>query len=264
MNRVFLTPKLLNPIYAAQKIWLYGRSRYVLGEDDIIFAVFPKTGSTWVRFFLFNLLTEINGNSKSLSFDNLDSTMAEFGHRSMFNPWPFALPRLIKTHQPYNLLFKGHRAMMVVRDPRDIMVSYYYHARAKVTNDSVSSLYDAVYHPRWGLEAFFQHYQSWKDIVGLVVKYEELKTDPLTHFRRISTFCEIEAEDAQIERAIQGASMSNMRKAQQASTETFKNFDKNFVFARKGTVAQWVEYFDADLVAYYEQLKQQYRFDLYT
>ena len=41
--------------------------------------------------------------------------MAEFGHRSMFNPWPFALPRLIKTHQPYNLLFKGHRAMMVVR-----------------------------------------------------------------------------------------------------------------------------------------------------
>jgi hypothetical protein len=58
-------------------------------------------------------------------------------------------------------------------------------------------------------------------------------------------------------------SMRNMRRAQQTSTETFKNFDKNFVFARKGTAAQWVEYFDTDLVPYYEQLKQQYRFDLY-
>ena len=100
MNRVFLTPKLLNPIYVAQKLWLYGRSRYVLEEDDIMLAVIPKTGSTWVRFFLFNLLLEVNGDAKSLSFDDLDSTMAEFGHRSpqrrpsQRRPQPRVLPLL--------------------------------------------------------------------------------------------------------------------------------------------------------------------------
>jgi hypothetical protein len=216
-----------------------------------------------VRFFLFNLLLEIQGNARSLDFNDLNFTMAEFGYKSMFHPWPFASPRLIKTHQPYHFLFKGYKALLLVRDPRDIMVSYYHYARAQGAIGSHSAINDAVYHPRWGLEAFFQHYQSWKDIVGLVVKYEELKTDPLVHFRRISNFCQIEAEDAQIERALQGASMSNIRKAQQASPDAFKDFDKNFVFARQGTTGQWVEYFDNDLLAHYERCRQQYQFDLY-
>ena len=40
---------LANPVYVAQKAWLYGRSRMALQPSDIIIALYPKTGSTWLR-----------------------------------------------------------------------------------------------------------------------------------------------------------------------------------------------------------------------
>lgn len=255
---------LLSLRYIAKKAWLYGRSLYYLSSDDIILAFYPKTGSTWVRFFLYNLLKDAPLEEPPPSFDELNTYMAEFGHSSMSDPWPFeSQPRLIKTHRPYNWLFRGNRSMLVVRDPRDIMVSFYHYATAKETNSFDGTLEDMIWHSELGLEAFFQHYASWKEHVGLIVRYEDLKTTPSEHFKRIAEFCQVEAEDDQIRRAIKRSSLENVRQSQERSGNAFDHLDDDFTFARKGTPSQWQDHFGEAALAEYDRLCREYDFHLY-
>lgn len=118
-----------NPLYAAHKLWLYSRSRLVFRSNDVLIALYAKTGSTWLRFMLYHYLSQ---RQDTATFDEVNAYMPEYGHPSLFKSWPFApVPRLIKTHRRRNFLFGDMRTVLVVRDPRDIMVSMYHYARAR-------------------------------------------------------------------------------------------------------------------------------------
>ena len=254
--------RLTRPSYVLEKLALYGRSRFVMDRDDILMAFYPKTGSTWVRFFLYNMLS---GSTSDATFDEVNAAMPEYGNPSMFTPWAFAPhPRLVKTHLAHSpFLFAPHPTMLTVRDPRDIVVSLYHYATAKRTLDFEGTLDDLIYDEEMGLEAFFKHYASWKPRAGLVVRYEDLKAKPIEAFGAICDFCSIEADAASIQAALDKSSLQRMRDAQKASTTSFQNHDPDFVFARKGTAGQWQEHFDARALAYYRELCDTYGFRLY-
>ncbi len=254
--------KLTRPAYVVEKLALYGRSRLTMDRRDVLMAFYPKTGSTWVRFFLYNMLS---GEDAAASFDEVNAAMPEYGNPSMFTPWAFSpRPRLVKTHLPHSsLLFATHPTMLTVRDPRDIMVSLYHYAQAKRTLEFEGGIDDLIYDEEMGLEPFFKHFASWKPRAGLVTRYEDLKGKPIEAFGGICDFCGIEGDAAAIEAALEKSSMQRMRDAQKASTESFKNHDPAFVFARKGTAGQWQDHFDDRALAYYGELCDRYGFDLY-
>ncbi|WP_420453980.1 sulfotransferase domain-containing protein [Rubrivirga sp.] len=254
--------KLTRPAYVLDKLALYGRSRLTMERDDVILAFYPKTGSTWVRFFLYNMLT---GSASAATFDEVNAAMPEYGHPSLFTPWPFASsPRLVKTHLPYSpLLFGPHPTALTVRDPRDIMVSLYHYAKAKRTLDLEGSIHDLIWDDEMGLEPFFKHYASWAPRAGLVTRYEDLKAAPVETFGALCDFCGIPSDPERIEAALEASGLQRMRDAQKASPESFKNHDPSFVFARKGTAGQWQEHFDDRALAYYHQLCDTYGFHLY-
>ncbi len=254
--------KLTRPAYVLEKLALYGRSRLAMDRDDVLMAFYPKTGSTWVRFFLYNLLT---GSASAATFDEVNAAMPEYGHRSLFAPWPFAAsPRLVKTHLPHSpLLFGPHRAILTVRDPRDIMVSLYHYAKAKRTLDLEGSIHDLIYDDEMGMEPFFKHYASWAPRAELVTRYEDLKATPVESFGALCDACGIPSDPERIETALEKSSLQRMRDAQKESPESFKNHDPSFVFARKGTAGQWPEHFDDRALAYYHHLCDTYGFHLY-
>ena len=254
--------KLARPAYLLEKLSLYGRSRLVMDRDDVLMAFFPKTGSTWVRFFLYNMLT---GRGSDATFDDVNAAMPEYGNPSMFTPWAFAPhPRLVKTHLAHSpILFAPHRTMLTVRDPRDIIVSLYHYATAKRTLDFEGTIDDLIYDDEMGLEAFFKHYASWRPRAELVTRYEDLKATPIEAFGAICDFCGIKGDAAAIQDALDRSSLQRMRDAQQASTTSFQNHDPDFVFARKGTAGQWPDHFDDRALAYYDELCERYAFDLY-
>lgn len=253
---------LKKPSFVLEKLSLYARSRWVAQPDDVLMAFYPKTGSTWVRFFLYNMLT---GSTSTASFDEVNAAMPEYGNPSMFAPWRFPdRPRLVKTHRPYSpLLFGSHPTMLVVRDPRDIVVSLFHYARSKRTIDFDGALEKLVYDEEIGMEAFFKHYVSWAPRAGLIVRYEDLKATPIESFGAICAFCGIEATPEAIEAALAKCSVQRMRDAQKASTTSFKDHDPNFVFARKATVGQWEEHLDERARAHYRALCETYDFHLY-
>ncbi len=256
---------LQNPLWAIEKVRLALKSKLAMNKNDIMLAMFPKTGSTWIRYFLFNLLNESESKDFQSSIDLMNATMPEFGHESMFSPWLFdSVPRLVKTHRPSNWLTRGYRTVLVVRDPRDVVISYFHYANAKKELNFSGELSDVINHPEMGFEYFFKQFNSWCNEADLILKYEDLKRDPKTYFRQLCDFIGVVTSDDEIERAIEKSDLKAMRDAQ-ASSKAFKEkFDKDFVFARKGVSGEWKILFGAKELAIWDAISQANNFSLYT
>ena len=261
-----LSKAVTKPGWALRKTYLWGRSMATMRSSDVVFAFYPKTGSTWVRMVLYNLLAAKEGKAAGdLSFDAVDASMPEFAHPSFFTPAPFtSAPRLIKTHRPYLPVWKGKRAILTTRDPRDTMVSFLHYANAKREFGFSGDLDDLLRHPDMGLDAYLRFYTSWRHRAGLIQSYEALRTDPMKTFRGIVDFTGIDASDAEIETALEASSIEKTRKAQQNSSEQFKSkFSEGFVFARKGSVGEGRTQFTEAQEAYLQDRIKHWGFDLY-
>lgn len=265
-----MNPQLIraisDPCWTARKAYLWSRSIAGLRRSDCVFAFYPKTGSTWVRIFLYNLLwAKENAASPDLSFDAVDAAMPEFANPSFFRPWPFrSSRRIIKTHRPYHRLWKGRTSVLFTREPRDTMVSFLHYANAKKEFGFSGDLNALVRHPEMGLDAYFRFYKSWLPHAGLVIRYEDLRQAPQESFVRILKHIGIEADSAAIAAALEASSLERTRVAQERSSETFQSkFTQGFVFARKGEVGDGRMLFDDELEAYFQDRRKHWGFDLY-
>ncbi|QZH74927.1 MAG: sulfotransferase domain-containing protein [Erythrobacter sp.] len=256
-----------NPVWAAEKAWLWGRSIAGLRASDKVFAFYPKTGSTWVRIFFYNLLAAREmGRAGDFSFDAVDASMPEFANPSFFKPWPFrSSDRILKTHRPYNRVWAGRPSVLFTREPRDTMVSFLHYANAKKEFGFAGDLNDLVRHPEFGLDSYMRFYTSWKPHAGLIIRYEDLRAEPLQEFTRIVGHIGIDADLAEITSALEASTLERTRKAQEQSSEQFRSkFKDGFVFARKGASGEGQEAFDEELEAYYLERRAAWGFDLYA
>lgn len=161
------------------------------GPNDVFVTTYPKSGTTWTVHILYQLATK-----------------GDFSFANFADVYPFwesvpgvhvsldaaKEPRIIKTHAPLSLIpsfVNGDgsngpvgKYVYVVRDPRDVIVSFYKH----------SLLTNALQFDR-NIDAFFAkflqgelYYGSWFDHVAdackyrnhpntLLITYEELKRD---------------------------------------------------------------------------------------
>ncbi|MAV39394.1 MAG: hypothetical protein CML12_02275, partial [Puniceicoccaceae bacterium] len=194
-----------------KKSILYFFSYLIINKNDVILSLFPKTGSTWIRFFLFNYLNETESLEIKAGIDQMNAVMPEFGHKSMLNQWRFkSSPKLIKTHRPFRSIFSKNKIILVIRDPRDILVSFYHYALAKKEFNFSGTLKDIIHHNEWGLEYFFEQFKSWEKYAGLIVKYEDLKADPKKSFKEILSYMDIPVDEEALINAIHRSDFNAM------------------------------------------------------
>ena len=259
-----LKKALTNPSWVVSKAWLWGLSALWLRHDDVVLAFYPKTGSTWVRIFLYHLL---NGNAgkTNFNFDDVNSVMPEFANSTFFKRWPFpGVPRLIKTHRRYNPMLARNRIVLFTREPRDTMVSFLHYANAKKEFGFSGGLAELIAHPEMGLDAYFHFYQSWLPQAGLVLRYEDLLAEPAATFRMLIDFIGINASEDDIERALEASSIKRTREAQTRSSTVFRDkFSEQFVFARSGQIGEGKEVFDAELEEKFVAKREAHDFRLY-
>lgn len=220
-----------------------------LRDDDVLLCSFPRSGNTWTRFMYCHLLMVLQGRSADeVDFPFLDSTMPAVGAGNVRDEWAFApYPRLVKTHAPWMPFFRGKRSIGLVRDPRDVMVSYYHYQkdRNQLFDGSFS---DFIRHRRYGLRRWFDHLYSWRTKWNLVVTYEEMKSNTLEQMIRIVDFLGIDVGSKKIDKAISRSAIERIQRVDKLASE-----DSNTQFARKGNTRQWKEYFsDEDLMLYHQ------------
>jgi hypothetical protein len=189
--------------------------------DDVFLVSYPRSGNTWTRFLLGNLLWQ----NDPVTFLNIESRIPEI----YFNPDRFMRglrrPRLLKSHE----CFQPHypRVIYIVRDPRDVAVSYYHH---NVKAGNIPDHYAmASFVQRFIAGEFDRRFGTWRDNVlswtalrqgapgFLLIRYEDMKRDPATVLAGVAAFLErcsfrqIDARPEALQRTIELSSPERMR-----------------------------------------------------
>ncbi len=222
-------------------------------KGDRFLASFPRSGNTWLRTILTNVL-QPDAHSDPDVFNRVIPGVSIRGAPAVRGA---KSPRLIKTHSWFQAGMG--RTVYVVRDGRDALVSLYHY----------STFYSAVRHGHGratGFEAFFNSYrrgafgQTWEENVTswlgegrarlgddlLVVRFEDLKAEPLAVARRICGFLAIAADETGLERAVTEARLENMRAIERQKLGA--SSDPRASFYRGGERGQWHDYLTEEML----------------
>lgn len=258
--------------------------RHEVWPDDIFLVSFPKSGNTWTRFLLGNLMNP----DKPVGFAAIESVVPDIAVFPRADFRRLKRPRLIKSHDCFDPRYR--RVVYIIRDPRDVAVSLYYYAKKVKNIDDSFSLEAFVkrmlvpgrsYNGTWG-----EHAGSWlvnatniaefslhdngagahrsaqmkMDAPGarghgrefLLVRYEDLLADAHGGLSRIAEFLGVEASPERIEQAVARSSADSMRKlesAQNLQWATTRETRKDIPFVRQAKSGQWRTALSANSIA---------------
>lgn len=148
--------------------------------DDLYIVAYPKSGISWTRFLLSNIIIIENNLDRNINFININDIIPDI-HVSRNTPAQALLMpghRLIKSHSTYNPLYK--KIVYLYRDPKKVMMSYY---RMWVgLNRFDDSYYNFVCNKKLGIDAWVAHvkgwlYQSNNNQRMIFLSYEDLLKD---------------------------------------------------------------------------------------
>jgi len=252
-----------------QSLGRYATGIVALRPGDVWLASFPRTGNTWVRTLLANLISLSELTGREVDHHYVRDTMPSLGSSNLLEPWPFkALPRFIKTHQRYRpvLFAVPHKTVYVLRDPRDVMVSYFHFRQSRKSHPYQGSFAEFIRDPHHGLRGCVQHYCSWSPHITYLVRYEELLNDTRAELQEMLTALGITVSDELVQQAVARSSFRRMQQIEQTTGAPHPERvgDAKLRGPRKGQSRQWPDYFSDEDILLFDKICEEYEFDLYT
>ena len=227
--------------------------------DDVFLTSFPRSGNTWTRFLVGNLVHQ----DDPVTFLNLEQLLPDMYIHSDREMRNLKRPRVIKSHECFDPRYK--RVVYIVRDPRDVAISNYHWELKKGSFPDGFPLEEFV--PRW-MEAFYwprlgnwaEHVTSWlstrRNHEGfLLVRYEDLMKNTQRELERMARLLSIEPTQERLQRAAELSSADRMRQLESSEggkwlQTKYTRQDKPFV--RKATSGGWKSVLPEKTVAYLE------------
>jgi len=241
---------------------------YRLNHTDLFLLSYPKCGRTWLRVLMTRAIANhyrftLTNYLDTAQLANLDDSIPKI------NVLHDDLPHTRRSEELEisKKAFQKGKVLFLARDPRDVIVSLYFHL-SKRHQQSIHSLSSFMRGEVGGFETILQYYNIWeqnrqlpKDF--LLVRYEDLHTQPVAELERIFAFMELPAfSPAAIQEAIQFATFNNMRKLEQNKTlgsvrlQPGDPNDLSSYKTRKGKVGDFVNHFSEEDIAYMNERMQ--------
>jgi len=232
-----------------------------------LLASYPKSGRTWFRFILANYFVMASGREFPLDLQSMFAIVPNFALDPVrgVTAFQFAkavgdVPMVLVTHDRYRpMRFARSPIIFMVRDPRDVMVSAYFHAtRHKKTysGDIDTFVHDAEH----GLPRLIRYLNGWADGLRshrhLVLSYERLSEDTEATTADALRFLGREVDEPALRRAIEVSCLDRMRKVEQIGGIPAHNYDRSDPEAlrvRRGKVGGFTDYLDPTTIEWIEE-----------
>jgi Sulfotransferase domain len=229
-------------------------NNYTVFPDDTFLVSYPKSGNTWVRFLLANLIYP----NETVGFSNINRLLPAPGVLSKRFLKSLPRPRILKSHEPFDVRFK--KVIYLVRDPRDVAVSEYHfdlkkrYIEADVTLEQFVKRFIAGATCSYG--SWWEHTASWiatrhGNPSFLLVRYEDLLSDSIGVTAKIAEFLGIQADRERLLAAVERSSADRMRKLEKQEADQWtgtKNTRKEIPFVRAAKSGGWKETLPAHCV----------------
>ncbi|XP_046542791.1 sulfotransferase 1A1-like isoform X1 [Haliotis rubra] len=197
--------------------------KFGLRDDDVLIAAYPKCGTHW-SWEIVNMLRA--GNSE---YNKKGKEIAMLGMPKFERADELPSPRVLNSHLffrhlPEMLVEKKIKTIFIMRNPKDVSVSYYNHLNGlKVSvgfHGPYSEFLDLFLEGKMMLGDYVDYVKDWlqvkqdnPDLPMLTLFYEDLKKDPVKNIRTVAEFLGLSASDELCEQIAEACSFKKMRAA---------------------------------------------------
>jgi hypothetical protein len=210
-----------------------------LYADDTLLVSYPRSGNTWVRFLLGNLMRPV------VSFVNVERVVPDIYLSTDREMRVISRPRVLKSHSAFDPRYK--RVIYLVRDPRDVVLSYYdYQRKLRVVPDDFPI---EAYVERF-IRGELDEFGSWREHVGSwlgargdssdfhLVRYEDVVADTHDQVTRLAAFLQRDVSAENVAQAVELSQADRMRRLEVSETEAWRRLEgmrTDLPFIRLGT-----------------------------
>lgn len=225
--------------------------------DDTFLVSYPRSGNTWTRFLIANLLHP----SQPVTFANIERLIPDCEAMSSRFLKSTSRPRIIKSHEYFDHRYR--KVIYIVRDPRDVALSYYDFSRkyrqiedayplTKFVSDFVGGRLSSFDWGSWGenVSSWFYTRNGRPDF--LLLRYEDMQAGAERELSKVASFLGIEASSEKLKAAVEHSSADRMRKleaTQGGEWVATKDKRSDIPFVRTASSGLWKDKLPVDSIA---------------
>lgn len=225
--------------------------------DDVFLVSYPKSGNTWMRFLVGNLLFP----NEPIRFADVEKRMPSIYGMQNRKLELVSRPRYIKSHESFH---SGYRNVIyIVRDPRDVAVSYFHFAlklRSLPPNSTIDSFVPGFVANKvlWPYGNWADHVMSWLAMRPsrrkfLFLRYEDLIADTRRELSKVALFLGIDPTPERLDHAVEMSTANRMRDLEKREwnkwSGVMRRSRRDVPFVRAAKTKQWTEALSAEAVA---------------
>jgi hypothetical protein len=217
-----------------------------LHPNDAFIASYPRSGNTWLRFVLFDILV----SGQESGFDEVNHIISEVGLHGHSLPLLPGEGRLIKTHEPYQKEYK--KAIYLVRDVRDVVLSEFAYQKALgwIPDNFEAFLQGFLRGEVNPFSPWQQHVPGFmnsplaKSPNFMLIKFEEMRKNTEATVAQVLDFLGVVVDGQAIRDSIANNSLKKMQEKEQkepqlAKTAPAPNGTEESRFIRSGRDGGW-------------------------
>lgn len=263
MRRAVAAVPGMRPLKRAAEQALIARA---FADADGFIASYPKAGRTWLRFILVNYFNRFFDLGLTIDLHSMfwvipnDLLDRQRGRRAYRFDHRAEVPLLVASHAPYRkALFGGRPIVFMLREPKDLMVSAYFH-KTRHGGGYQGGIKAFLRDPDHGLADYLRYANGWAarlaDHRHLLTSYEQLSGDTAGVVEAVVRFFGVPVDRAALDEAISASRFEAMQAVEVAKGIAGHSHDRSVADSRrvrKGKIGGYREHLDADDIAYADQ-----------